>query len=285
MNTTPEGPFEFQAAVWVSDLSQQERVIALAYGSSYNWKNQDDSKCGIYRIASMTGIGKTQVSTYRKSLVEKGWLSTTRRFGNSSLTRPTIPAGFSYEEAKSKQDELVQSQNQAEKDRRKKASKKDDEIAALKAQLAALQGSQEPVTVVEAPVDPEPVTEPQEASEGFEMTDAEMQEALDLDPFENEPSAPVVEKPARKTRKKVEKVDPVKQMLEQAETRKSLNEKTAAEKLANAENPENAKRLFEDESWKPETTDLIQRASLAALFSDEALETVTVGSSSFDEEW
>lgn len=264
MNTTPEGPFEFHAAVWVSDLTPQERVVALAYGSSYNWKNQDDSKCGIFRIAAMTGIGKSQVSKYRSSLIEKGWLETTRRFGNSSLTKPTVPAGFSYEAEKAKQDGLVQSQNNAEKDRRKKISKKDDEIAALKAQLAALQAQEapeEPVAVVEVQSDPETVTEPQEAVQGFEMTDEEMQAALDLDPFEEAaPIAPV----AKKSKKAVEKKDLVKEMLDARKARASFEDDFVATRLAESGDLEKAQEFFDSEELVTAYPDKMQRAAQAA---------------------
>lgn len=267
-NTTPEGPFEFQAAVWVSDLTSQERVVALAYGSSYNWKNQDDSKCGIYRIAAMTGIGKSQVSKYRSSLTEKGWLETTRRFGNSSLTKPTIPAGFSYGDAKAKQDELVQSQNEAEKARRNKPSKKDEEIAALKAQLAALQAPVAPETPQPVQEDPEPAVEPQEAAETRtwpEMTDEEMQEVLDLDPFEE--IAPVVEepvKPVRKTRKKEEKKSPVQTALEAHRAKQSFEDEFVESRLNESGNPEEAKRLFDDEDFIARYPNRVQRAAQAA---------------------
>ncbi|TKT03425.1 hypothetical protein [Streptomyces lasalocidi] len=274
MNTTPEGPFEFQAAVWVSDLTPQERVVALAYGSSYNWKNQDDSKCGIYRIAAMTGIGKSQVSKYRSSLTEKGWLETTRRFGTSSLTKPTIPAGFSYEDEKGKQDELVQSQNDAEKERRKKATKKDDEIAALKAQLAALQAQKTPAVQE----DPQPVAEPQEAVQGSEeMSKEEAQKWLDLDPFEDEEpakqvveSGPVAEekveapKKTRRTKKAVEKIDPVKQMLEQARAKRSFEDDFVASRIAESDNPVEAQRLYDSEEFEAKYPDKVQRAAQAA---------------------
>lgn len=299
MNNTPTGPFEFQNAVWVSDLSTQERAVALAYGSSYNWKNQDDSKCGIYRIAAMTGLGKTQVSTYRKSLIEKGWLETARRFGTSSLTKPTIPAGFDVEEAKAKQDELVKSQNDAEKARRNKPSKKDEEIAALKAQLAALQAPVAPEETPEVQEDPQPVAESQEAVQGSEeMSEEEAQKWLDLDPFEDEePAKQVVEngpavekveapKKTRKTKKAVEKVDPVKQMLEQARHKKAFEEQATEDRLNGAQNPERARELFNDPTWKPEVTDSVQRASVAALFAeDEPVKKELVSATSFDEEW
>ncbi|MEU3599870.1 hypothetical protein ABZ714_14255 [Streptomyces sp. NPDC006798] len=250
-NTTPEGPFEFQAAVWVSDLTPQERVVALAYGSSYNWKNQDDSRCGIYRIAAMTGIGKSQVSKYRSSLTEKGWLETTRRFGTSSLTKPTVPAGFSYEDSKAKQDELVQSQNDAEKARRNKPSKKDEEIAALKAQLAALQAPVAPEETQTVQSDPEPAT-------WSEMTDEEMHEALDLDPFEE--IAPVAEKPAKKTERK----DPMKEMLEARKSKQSFEDSFVETRIGGCDNPEEAKRLFNDEDFISKYPNKIQRAAQAA---------------------
>ncbi|MFE9497285.1 hypothetical protein [Streptomyces collinus] len=261
MNTTPKRFFDYQKAIQVSDLNPQERLLALTFASSYNWEEQNDSYCGIYRLAAQTGLSKSRVSEYKGSLIKKGWLESNRRFSKSSVTRPTIPAGFDVDAEKAKQDAVVEEQNQANKARvAKSRSKKDDEIAALKAQLAALQAQQTP----EVQEDPETVTEPQTASQGFEMTDEEMQEALDLDPFEEPaPIAPVVEKKTRK-RKTVEKVDPVQQMLKQAKAKKSFEDDFVASRLAESDNPVEAQRLFDSEEFVEKYPDKVQRAAQAA---------------------
>jgi hypothetical protein len=305
--------FRYMDAVLVSDLSTTERIVALAFAKSYNWKNESESRCGVYRIAAQTGLGETAVKTAKASLVKKGWLASKRRYGMSNLTVPTLPNGFSYEDEKVKQDALVSEQNAANKARVGKVRKsvatelkrKDEELEAMRQQLEALQKAQEGSESVQEPVEAtevtKPATEPQKAAEepyetstnlswGGEKTDTEI---LAEDVFEEiAPIAPVVEKKAeapkktRSTRQPVEKVDPMKAVMEQARRRKAIEAQVVEEKLNDAENPEKARELFNDESWKPETTDKVQRASLAALFSTTVEEDKElVAAKSFEMEW
>jgi hypothetical protein len=315
-----ENFFRYMDAVLVSDLTATERIVALAYAKSYNWKNESESRCGIYRIAAQTGLKETAVKTAKASLEKKGWLSSKRRFGMSNLTIPTLPSDFSYEEAKAQQDALVNEQNEANKTRVKKVRKtaaerqaeKDAELEAMRKRLAELeaQGAPEkasavsgtekdqeampaPQTAVQSVV--EAPEEPYETSTNLswgDMSDEEAQAVLEEDVFEETaPIAPVVEKPeapkkTRKTNKVAEKVDPMKAAMEQVRRRKAIETQVVEEKLNEADNPEKARELFNDESWKPENTDKIQRASLAALFSTTAEESQElVAAKSFETEW
>lgn len=305
--------FRYMDAVLVSDLSTTERIVALAFAKSYNWKNESESRCGVYRIAAQTGLGETAVKTAKASLVRKGWLASKRRFGMSNLTVPTLPNGFSYDDEKAKQDALVSEQNAANNTRVGKVrktvaaelKKKDEELEAMRQRLAELEKAQEaPQSAqqpVEAPEVTKPATEPQKAAEesyetstnlswGDEKTDTEI---LAEDVFEEvAPIAPVVEKKAeapkktRSTKKPVEKVDPMKAAMDQARRRKAVEAEVVEEKLNGADNPVKARELFNDESWKPETTDKVQRASLAALFSTTVEESKElVAAKSFEMEW
>ncbi|WP_328691420.1 helix-turn-helix domain-containing protein [Streptomyces phaeochromogenes] len=279
MNTEKNGYFQYQKAIQVSDLTPQERLLALTFASSYNWDEENDSYCGIYRLAAMTGLSKSRVSTYKASLIEKGWLESNRRFSKSSTTRPTFPAGFDVKALKAKQDALVEEQNKANKARvAKSRTKKDDEIAALKAELEAFKKAQEapvePAKEEKAPEVTETVTEPYETSQSLtwpEMTDAEMQEALDLDPFEDEkpaPIAPVVEKkaPTKKAKKEAvaEKNNLVKKMLDERRAKSSFEDDFVASRLGESDNPEKAQALFDDEEFSAKYPDKVQRAAQAA---------------------
>ncbi|MFK0057980.1 hypothetical protein ACIQTN_01915 [Streptomyces werraensis] len=301
-----ENFFRYMDAVLVSDLTATERIVALAYAKSYNWKNESESRCGIYRIAAQTGLKETAVKTAKSSLEKKGWLSSKRRFGMSNLTVPTLPSGFSYENAKAQQDALVNEQNEANKARVKKVRKtvaekqaeKDAELEAMRKRLAELEAqeaSQEAVKETGTQKDQEAKPVPQKATQSV----VEASEAYGTDlAWETKkeekvaPIAPVAEKKveapkkARNTKKPVEKVDPMQAAMEQVRRRKAIEAQVVEDKLNEADNPVRARELFNDESWKPETTDKVQRAALAALFSttvEEDKELVTA--KSFEMEW
>lgn len=126
--------------------------------------------------------------------------------------------------------------------------------------------AEKPVEVPAAQEDPEPVSEPQEATQAVvevsepvveEMTDEQADYYTNLDPFAEE----IAE-----------------------------DEKTANRILDESDDPVEARRLFNDKTWVPTTTDTVKRAAAAAFKVEKVLETVPATKpktvvESFDEEW
>lgn len=239
--------------------------------------------------AADMGMSKDTFYRTRNSLIKKGLIKEGLRKDTTTVYRLEEKALAALVPAKiEKREEIVWLET----------SEEEKPVVEPKKVQEASESVQEPV---EAPEATKPVTEPQKAAEepyetstnlswGDEKSDVEI---LAEDVFEEvAPIAPVVEKKAqapkkaRTTKKPVEKVDPMQKAMEQARRRKAVEAEVVEEKLNEADNPVKARELFNDESWKPETTDKVQRASLAALFSTTLEEDKElVAAKSFEMEW
>ena len=83
--------FDYQRALFASELSTIAKFAGVVIGSHYNWKTGEYSFVSNNTIARETSLSVSSVSRGRKELVENGYLSSDRRYDNTCLMIPIVP--------------------------------------------------------------------------------------------------------------------------------------------------------------------------------------------------
>lgn len=100
MNTTPATNVEYNEAVFESDLNSNAKLLALAIGKKYNWAERRDCWPSNATLSKMTDLSIKSITRAKKVLVERGWITSTRRYDSTNIYRPTVPSkDWVYEEA------------------------------------------------------------------------------------------------------------------------------------------------------------------------------------------
>lgn len=85
-------PFDYTNAVSdTENLSMSEKMVALTIARFYNWSEQNPAFPSNETIAKKAGCTPRTVMRAKASLIEKGWLSSKRRFNKSNHYVPCIP--------------------------------------------------------------------------------------------------------------------------------------------------------------------------------------------------
>jgi len=83
--------WEYQEAVFASNLSYKAKLVGLAISYYYNWKEASPSFPSIELLQQRTSLSKATICRAKNELVSRGYLVSTRRFNNSNLYLPVIP--------------------------------------------------------------------------------------------------------------------------------------------------------------------------------------------------
>jgi hypothetical protein len=86
--------FSYNRAIFGSSLSTNAKITGLAIASHYNWKTGDMAYPSISTLCKSTGLSKASIHRAKIELVSQGYLVSERRFNNSNLYLPQIPAGL-----------------------------------------------------------------------------------------------------------------------------------------------------------------------------------------------
>lgn len=92
MNVTPATNVEYNELVFNSDLNSHEKLLALAIGKRFNWEERRDCWPSNATLSSMTGMSIKTITRSKKTLVAKGWITSTRRYDSTNIYRPTVPS-------------------------------------------------------------------------------------------------------------------------------------------------------------------------------------------------
>ena len=84
--------FDYNRAILASDLKPNEKLIAIAIAVHYNWKTKDMAYPSIKTLSKETGLSKATIHRSKIVLVSQGYLVSERRYNNSNLYLPQIPA-------------------------------------------------------------------------------------------------------------------------------------------------------------------------------------------------
>ena len=86
-------PFDYTNAVSdTEDLSMSEKMVALTIARHFNWSEQNPAFPTNETIAKKAGCNPRTVIRAKATLIEKGWLSSKRRFNKSNYYTPSIPS-------------------------------------------------------------------------------------------------------------------------------------------------------------------------------------------------
>lgn len=83
--------WEYQEAIFASDLTYKAKLVGLAISYYYNWKEASPSFPSISTLQQRTGLSKASIHRAKSELVSQGYLSETRQFNSSNLYLPQIP--------------------------------------------------------------------------------------------------------------------------------------------------------------------------------------------------
>jgi len=88
--------FDYQRALFASELNTNARIVGCVIGSHYNWKTKDAAFPSNKTIAKETGLSISSITRARKDLVSAGYLVSERRYDSSCLMIPLIPESRGY---------------------------------------------------------------------------------------------------------------------------------------------------------------------------------------------
>jgi DNA-binding transcriptional MocR family regulator len=83
---------EYHEAILASDLTANAKLTALAISYHYNWKKAMASFPSIATLVQRTSLSRATIYRAKNELIDAGFLNSTRRFNDSNLYLPVIPA-------------------------------------------------------------------------------------------------------------------------------------------------------------------------------------------------
>lgn len=98
--------FDYNRAILASDLKPNEKLVAITIGIHYNWKTKEMAYPSIKTLVRETGLSKATIHRAKVILVIQGYLVSERRYNNSNLYLPQIPACLTQRLQGSQSEEL-----------------------------------------------------------------------------------------------------------------------------------------------------------------------------------
>lgn len=86
--------FDYNRAIFASDLSTNAKITGLAIAVHYNWKTNSMSYPSIKMLIKETSLSKASIHRAKRELIDRGFMASQRRFNNSNLYLPQIPASL-----------------------------------------------------------------------------------------------------------------------------------------------------------------------------------------------
>lgn len=83
--------WEYQEAIFASDLTYKAKLVGLAIAYHYNWKESSPSFPSVSKLEQRTSLSKASIHRAKSELVSQGYLSEKRQFNSSNLYLPQIP--------------------------------------------------------------------------------------------------------------------------------------------------------------------------------------------------
>jgi DNA-binding transcriptional MocR family regulator len=83
--------FDYQRALFASELTANDRLTGIVIGSHYNWKTREASFPTNRTIAKESGLSIRSVIRAKNNLVSQGYLVSDRRYDMSNTYIPRVP--------------------------------------------------------------------------------------------------------------------------------------------------------------------------------------------------
>lgn len=81
---------QYRDAIFASDLTAPQRLLALAISYHYNWKYQGPAFPSNKTLARETGLALSTIVKAKRVLIDRGFIISEQRFNNSSYYTPTL---------------------------------------------------------------------------------------------------------------------------------------------------------------------------------------------------
>lgn len=91
--------WQYQEAIFASNLSYKAKLVGLAISYYYNWKEATASFPSIQLLQQRTSLSRATIHRAKQELVASGYLTQQRRYDTSNLYLPVIP-GMSQSETR-----------------------------------------------------------------------------------------------------------------------------------------------------------------------------------------
>ena len=82
---------DYRDAIFASDLTAPQKLVALAISYHYNWKYQGPAYPSNKTLARETGLAVSSIVKAKRVLVDRGFITSEQRFNNSSEYTCNIP--------------------------------------------------------------------------------------------------------------------------------------------------------------------------------------------------
>ena len=89
--------YKYRDAIFASDLTSSQKLVALAIGYHYNWKDQGAAYPANRTLSKETSLSIPTIVRAKMVLMEKGWLIIKRRYDSSCEYTPLIPRSTNNE--------------------------------------------------------------------------------------------------------------------------------------------------------------------------------------------
>lgn len=86
--------YEYRDAVFVSDLTSPQKLVALAISYHYNWKKQELGFPSNKTLARETSLAVSTIVKAKKVLLDRGFITANQRWNASSEYGCNIPEQF-----------------------------------------------------------------------------------------------------------------------------------------------------------------------------------------------
>jgi DNA-binding transcriptional MocR family regulator len=107
---------DYHEAVFASDLTAPQKIVALAISKHYNWKNHRVAFPSNRTLVSETSLALSTIVKAKKVLVERGFITSKQRFNNSSEYGCTIPEQLVWSQIESNNEFNNELNNEKDKD-------------------------------------------------------------------------------------------------------------------------------------------------------------------------
>ena len=82
---------QYRDAIFASDLTAPQKLLALAISYHYNWKYQGPAFPSNRTLAGETRLAVSTIVKAKKVLIDRGFITSEQRFNNSSYYTCNIP--------------------------------------------------------------------------------------------------------------------------------------------------------------------------------------------------
>jgi len=82
---------DYRDAIFASDLTAPQKILALAISYHYNWKYQGPAYPSNKTLARETGLAVSSIVKAKRVLIDRGFITSEQRFNNSSEYTCNIP--------------------------------------------------------------------------------------------------------------------------------------------------------------------------------------------------